>query len=414
MEGEIKVSKFFNNKSALKVLSIVVALFIWVFVLNTSNPYETTTFKGIPLKVQNEDFLAENDYVLKNNYKTSIDITIRGRHDSINKVKDSDFEASIDFSTIEGAADTYLAINGPFCSAKDISIISYNPENIEIMLSRITSKSFPLELSSNITVKSGYKVISVAPNVDSLTLNGEEALINSVDRVVASIDIKDLDKDVNKVVECKALNNEGKEIAILSRNLTAEVSVKVAKAVAVSLVANGSINDNYTEVSRTVTPNVVYIIGTTSVLAKVTDLKTEPVSIKDLTANLTTKVPLVLPEGVKLAEIGNEVDVNIIVEQILNNTFEIVGGDIILLNKLTDGSVEYRIKTEKVSIQLKGRKSLLDDISSASLHPTVDVSNLSEGTHRIPLKLSLPSLVKITQDGFIEVEVVKVTPESPI
>ncbi|NTV89282.1 MAG: hypothetical protein HGA22_02800 [Clostridiales bacterium] len=401
------MNNLFGSRTTLKVMSVLIAIFIWIFVLNTSNPYETATFKSIPLKVENESFLDENDYVLKNNYKTSIDITVRGRHDSISQVKDSDFSASIDFSKIKSADDSSLAINGPFCSAKDISIVSYNPEKIDIVLSRIKGNSFPLELSSDITVKTGYKIVSVTPNIDSLTLEGEEALVNSVDKVVASISIKDLDKDVNKSVECKVLNKEGKEISSLSKGLTVEVAVKVAKAVSVSMTVEGSLNDNYAEVSRTVLPNVVYITGTAAVLSKITEIKTAAVSIQDATENITSKVPLVLPEGVKLADMENSVAVGIEIEPILTNTFEIAGSGITLINQALDGSAEYKVKSEKVEVTLKGRKSLLENISAASLSPSADVSGLSEGIHRVKLKLTLPSLVKLPEDAYAEIEVIK-------
>jgi len=407
MEGEGQVNEFFNKTSTLKIISVLIAVLIWLYVLNTLNPYETAIFRNIPLKIENENYLTENDFVLKQPYRTTIDITVRGRHNNLVGLKDSDFTASIDFSQIKSAADRYLTIDGPYCKKRNVRIVSYNPEKIEIVLSRIKNSSFPLELSNNITTKAGYKIVSVVPSVDIVALEGEEALIDSVDKVVAKVDIKDLDKDITKLVNCKVLNKEGKEIPSLSKNLTVEVTVKVAKAVSVELVTSGTINPNYVEISRTVVPSVVYVSGPSATLSRLTELKTETVNINNLSGDLSTKASLILPENVKLHDAQPEVDVHINVEPIVTRSLSFQPYNVELVNRSADGSLEYKVKTENATVQLKGRKSLLESLSAATIKPTANVLNLPEGVHQVPLNLTLPDGVRLVQGVNIEVEITR-------
>jgi YbbR domain-containing protein len=402
------VKDILNKDIAIKVISVIIAIIAWLLVLNTSNPYETATFTSIPLTLENEDFLEENGFVVKNQFKRTIDITVRARRDVIRKIKDSDFEAKLDFSKIKSVNDTTLDITGLFCKVDDVAIVSYNPDRIDIMLSRITIGTFPLNLTSNITVKEGYKVLSITPNVDSITFEEEESLISSIDKVVANLEISNLDGDVTKRVPCKVINKDGKEIASLSKNLTVEVSVKTAKGIRVDAKITGSPADGYTLVSSTVNPSFIYVRGAAEVLDKVASLKTEQININGTKEDVEKEVSLVIPNGITLVDESNaKVNVSIAVEKIINKEITLTPSDIELINMKRDGTLDYRIKSESVTVQLNGRESLLENVTAATLRAEANVAGLNGGTHSVKLRLSLPAQVKQVQDAYAEIEIVE-------
>ena len=48
-----------KNNMWMKILSVVIAVLIWLFVANTNDPVVTKRFYSIPVKVMNEDALTK-------------------------------------------------------------------------------------------------------------------------------------------------------------------------------------------------------------------------------------------------------------------------------------------------------------------------------------------------------------------
>jgi YbbR domain-containing protein len=148
-------------------------------------------------------------------------------------------------------------------------------------------------------------------------------------------------------------------------------------------------------------------------LANLGDIKTEQVNIDKLASNLTTTASLVLPEGIKLVNSPKEVTVNIGVEKLVTKDLELSNNDISILNANNDGTLTYKIVPEKVLLQFKGRQSDLGSIRVDTVQPAVDVSGLAEGTHKLPLNISLPSQAKLVKPVEIEVKIEKVSQTTP-
>ena len=51
-----------KNNMWMKILSVVIAVLIWLFVANTNDPVVTKRFYSIPVKVMNEDALTKRGY----------------------------------------------------------------------------------------------------------------------------------------------------------------------------------------------------------------------------------------------------------------------------------------------------------------------------------------------------------------
>jgi YbbR domain-containing protein len=407
MEGEGQVRDIFKSDITIKIGAVLIAILFWVYVYNNSNPFTSRTFSNIPLKIENEAFLADNGYIIKNKYKSSIDITIRGRQDAVNNVQSGDFEAILDFSKIKSLDDKTLAIDGPYCNQKDVVIESPQSPTIDIQLARKVSNSFTVQLVNNITMKPGYKILKTTVNPDKITINDEEDLIKSIASIKAVLDTNNLDRSLSEQVVCRVYNGDGKEINGISRSLNVDVSVEVAKEVPVTLVTKGKPSADFIETMRQVTPQTVLITGPADQLAKITDIKTEPLDIENLSRNLNAAPVIKLPAGIKFASTPQDIAVSITVEKLAVKDFNVSGSDIQIANPIADGTLKYEILTGNVPLQLKGRISDLDAINVASLLPSVDVGTLTEGTHKQPLSIVLPDQVKLLQDAFVEVKVTK-------
>ncbi len=406
------MNDLFKKDITIKIASVLIAVTFWLYVSNIANPYSVKTFYNIPLKMENESFLDDNGYTIKSMDRTSIDITIRGRQEAIDKIRSSDFETLLDLSQIQSVDDKKLMITEPVCTQKDVTIVSYSPTIINVQLARNKSGSFPVELKSNITMKPGFVLVNTVLSPESITIGGEESIIDSVGSIKANLELKNLDRDTTTTVECKVYNKEGKEISSLSNGLKVNVTLEVAKEVPISLVTRGRLAADYVETLRVIEPVKALITGAAETLGSISELKTEPVDIDNITGNFTKAVSIVVPEGVKLVNGQKEITVSINVEKLMLRDIELVNNDISILNAVNDGSLTYEIKTDKLVLQFKGKQADLNTISPESLKPAVDVAGLAEGTYKLPLNVTMPSQVKLTQQAQVEVVISK-TAETP-
>ena len=68
-----------KNNMWMKILSVVIAVLIWLFVANTNDPVVTKRFYSIPVKVMNEDALTKRGYAYEILDGEEVNITVKER-----------------------------------------------------------------------------------------------------------------------------------------------------------------------------------------------------------------------------------------------------------------------------------------------------------------------------------------------
>ncbi len=392
---------FFKNNISIKIVSFMIALLLWFVALNTNNPY-TLREINVPLRIENENTLADKNLELKDmNYKKSVNISIWGRKDIVDKVSPDDLQVKLDFAKVMSADDKTLQVEGPVFSNKDIEIKLVSPMYIDIQLERIERSTLPVQVVFTGTPKDSYKIVAVTKTPENITIENMASLIGSADSIRAMVDITGLDKDLVIKKECKVYDKNGQEIAALSKNLSVDIKIDVAREVPVTLITEGNLPINYIETSRQYTPVKVLVDGPYDIVSKLTELKTGILSINNITANISKTVPLKLPTGAKLINTPEEVHVSILVEKLAEKVFLINKGNILYMNP--DEQFSYEVQEQQVKVTVSGRQQDIDLLDPTKIFPAADVNGLGEGTHRIILEVTLPS--GLTQAGQVTADI---------
>jgi YbbR domain-containing protein len=213
---------------------------------------------------------------------------------------------------------------------------------------------------------------------------------------------------VLKKLQCKVYDESGKEMSSLSKDLMVDVKVQVAKEVLVTLVIKGKPAADFTNTMRIVNPEKVLITGPAEVLSKISELKTQPVSIEKLSKTMETDSMIILPSGVKLVDMPREVAVSVVIEPLSEKRFVIAKDNITLTNMGAIDTFNYLVKTESIDVGIKAPKDALNSFNIKDVNPSVDVEGLTEGIHKLPLLFNLPEDVKLDKEYFVEVEVQRV------
>jgi len=404
------VIEIIRKDIALKVISVFSAILLWLVVLNRDNPYDSKTV-FVPIREINKETLEEKKLYLKNydDLPRSVEINYRGRREVAVNVLPADFSVVLDYSKIKSAEDKTIRLNEPYLvNPKDIAIIGYNPHFVRIELENIVEREFPIDVVLQGEPEAGYRVVGVSQNPKSVVFKERESLINTVSSVKANLDIKGLNKNLETKLECKAYNKKGEEIAQLSKNVFADIKIEMGKVVPVIPDVRGKPHQDYVDTGISVSPAQAVITGNPDVIAGIKELTTEPIDIENIRESLNTKGLVKLPDGVRLAGMQNEFAVSVGIEQLQKKEYIIPRESISIKNTVDDGSLHYEVKTENVTVVLKGRQGDLDSISLNSLKPSIDVRGLDEGAHSVALNIVLPPSIKLDNEKSIEVKISKI------
>lgn len=182
---------------------------------------------------------------------------------------------------------------------KDIKV-KIEPATIKVKIEHKLTKEFPVQVNvKEENLETGYSIGNPKISQDVVQVSGAKAAVNSVARVVATIDPdKGTKNDINEETLLQAVDRNGKTVNVLISPQTVNIKIAVQmnkKTVPLSLQKTGERSGyEYTLSSET---EQVTVYGKKQTLATLTDL---PVTIDmaDITKDTTRTVTLTLPSGV--------------------------------------------------------------------------------------------------------------------
>ena len=140
----------------------------------------------------------------------TISVTVKAKRSILNKIKTDDIRATADMKNLDVRTRSLIPI--------DISIPSYagrfeataNPINLRVSIELGKSETFPITATSSGTPRDGYQVGELKANPEKIKISGPESVIDSIDKVVALVDVSGQSKDEEKEAELILYDNNGK------------------------------------------------------------------------------------------------------------------------------------------------------------------------------------------------------------
>ena len=80
-----------SNNTGMKILSVFIAILIWLLVANINDPVRTERFSGIPVQIINENALTSLGYAYEVLEGDEVSITVEGKRSVLNDMSASDF-----------------------------------------------------------------------------------------------------------------------------------------------------------------------------------------------------------------------------------------------------------------------------------------------------------------------------------
>lgn len=393
---EKKKSKLFENKIFWAVVSLLAALFIWVYVTGTQEEPIELSFNNVEVVFTGEDTLqASRGYVINNISTETVSVKISGTRRNIGSLSASDIKATIDVSLISqtGTITQYYTLTYPDgVDADAVSIVSSNPSVISFNVTRMSTKQVPVEVQFKGSTAEGYIAGEVEYEPKTITISGPESELEQIDHVYAEIGGDELSMtrtaDVPFVLMDKSgneLSSDGFEFDVSTINVTIPISMMKEVSLYVQCIYGAGATEENTSIE--IEPSTITISGDTSVVSGINRIDIATIDLTDFALTLQDTYAIPLQNGVENVSGVTKAEVTIEIQGVSTKQFTVTNFN---YTGLPDGYYVEEIITQNLEVKVRGAQDVLDQIQSSNLRAVADLSEVTQtGIMYVPVKVEL-------------------------
>ena len=414
------------NKFTLKVLSLIIAILIWLLVRNVDDPIVVRTFYEIPVSIENASYLAENlEIPLLVDGKDTVKVRVKGARSVVSKLKKEDIKAVADMTQIISKDTTPIMVpvevTGTGISDSDITV---RPRNIQVDIEKQKSVEKTIAVSTGDTQPDkDYEIGNLKANPEKVTISGPETIINKIDKVVALIDVtgrkesnieiksqlKIYDKNLDELSPKQLEYLNIKEISDNTIRIQAQFW-KVKQNVKIKAEYSGEPKRGYEVDSINLVPDTISVAGTDEALKKLEqegntlEIPGKYIDVTDKTGDFEQNIDLseLLPEDLKLVrDLNSSVIATVKILPYNSRDYEVSVTQIEADNKAEDLDLVFQI-----TIRAKAKEQDLDSLSAANIQVQIDLSGYGEGEYEVPVTVTLPGGYELVESIKVKVKLV--------
>jgi len=360
------------------------AVIVWIFAVTQADPVETRTY---PRPIQMEIIGLGQNLMITNDITQQINLAVRAPS-SIHTQLANDInliDATLDLTGLEPGVHTLtpqisLGV-GP------AEIVRISPTSVFVRLDAIITESFPIKLRMIGNPAIGFEVQPPELSNETVLISGPQELIDTIEQVVAEINVTDVTDDVQRMIELVPYDAEELPVTGISLNpSTIQANIPVTqrggfRTVVVKIITSGQIAPGYRLTNIFAMPPTVTIFSADPNLVDDVPgfIETTPINLNMASEDIEIRVALDLPAGINVVGSQN-VTVQIGVEPIQSS---VSFNDLPIQIEGLGEDYEVEISPETVDIFISGPLPLLDQLNQDDILVLIDLTDQTPGTYQV-------------------------------
>lgn len=376
-----------NSRKSKIIISLVVAIALWVYVVGEMDPQIKKTFRSVPIKYVNEQALAEKGMAVSSLGKDQMSVTLSGKRSLFTRMDSEDLSAEVDLSNAAvGTNELSVELNVP----SGLESTHQSVSKVVVKVERRISQKKQIRVSYLGNYASGEEPTTLSISPSSVTVSGAKSLVRKVSYIRATVQKSRLSgKAASVTASLMPVDSSGYEVkdVVLSQK-TVHIRTALYKTKSVKL--NVSVKDSSDDSgNRTYdAPDRVTIKGPQSKLVDIDEIKSKPIDISDIHKDTMVKIEPILPDGVELASDSGNLTMTVNVKNgDYSKDFVFSSSDI----EVNDLGSDYdaQILTDSVKVTVAGSSKQLSAVKKGDIHLSVGAGDLGEGTHEVQIEAEL-------------------------
>lgn len=380
----------------VKLISLIVVIFLWAYVVNNSQNDELRTFRNIPVELKNMESINEKDLLIMEPKDPTVTVKLRGKRSDLLKIQRSDISVSVDLDGY-GERNSTIPINVIAPPNTTVSYVSKN--NIMFKFEKLIKKDMDIEIETVGNLPSDHLILtSKKASPDKITLKGASSQVSKIKKAKVVVDASTItnDTNLNLPVQLEDENGELVEGVELSQGfINVSLSINSTKEVPIKLKTTGSPAEGINISKYTFSQEHVSIVGAKETLDDINYIDTKPVDLTQINETTNVNIDLDLPEGIFLSDTDKKIILNIKVDKIENKEISLSDSNIEVENLGENLSWKLADENKNISLNLEGGTSDLDKVNGENIKIKLNLENLEKGIHTVDITVDEMEGVKV-------------------
>jgi len=411
-----------NNKLYSILLSVIVSFGLWLYVVNNVSVEDEITFYDIPVVLEREATLAENNLIITGQSTQSISLTLSGARNDLNKVNRGNITVKVDVSKINEPGEK-IGLKPTITYPPDV------PNNAFVEEARSTSyiyfdvdtrrtKEVPVIIQWTGSRSGDYIYDTENAVLDNpfVTVVGPAEVADQIDHAMIEIDLSEQTESISESFRYTLCDVDGEPVdakQIVTNVEEIHVDMNVQRIKEVEMVVNIVYGGGATELNTLVTvePEVIRLSGSEAILEELGDTYTIcTLNLADIEKSQDLKYAITLPEGVTNQTGVTEAVVTVRFSGLSTREFAVENIEII---NVPDGMDVEIINNILENVKMRGPASEISLLTAENLTAVVDFSAATAGnaTYKATIKAtdafpnvgalktySVPAIVRAVED----------------
>ena len=410
MEQKNEQGGFSRRKALQVVISILVAIAVWVYVDVEKAPDRTKTIRDIPVEFSGESTtLADKNLMLLSGYDTTVDLTIKGPKRELVKISKDNVRLVASTSSIDSVGVHTLRWDPIYpdgVQSSSLTVDWASKYKVTVTVGELYTKEVPVNCTITGQVADGYFTGETVLDPTSLVLRGQRDDLLNVAYAKLTVNISGATRSVIQTESVQLYDNDDNpvdngNIRTNASLIQAKVPVLTTKEVSLAVELSGVPGVAGQSIKTTVTPTSVRLIGEADVLENINEIVLATLYIEDLDLWQQNSYVVTAPDGTWLANSNEVATVEITMEGIEETTVTV---DTFSYTNVPSGL--YPEITGGLDVRLWGLADELAEIDAAALTAMADLSGITEpGSYRVPVTVTISGYRDVAVKGSYEVTV---------
>lgn len=412
--------KIITKKYLYILLSVLVAICIWIFVDELNGGVGTLEFKNIPITYRDtNDVLSERGLMLvlgeDNGTSETVDLELKGRRSLIAGLDDSMITVTADLSGITRTGKQTVGYTISYSDRKyndaTISVEDASFRRASVHISELNKRIIDVRCELIGNVADGYSAGEVQLSNTEMELRGQAKDIDRISYAKVTFDIgEDAAETITKELTYQFYDRndniiEGKGVHASVERVQAKLPVFVTKELPLVVNYVEAPGARLSNTERSLTPATITVSGDASLLKHVTSIVLGDIDLLELTDASTAyeaSYPIIIPDGCQ--------NLSGVTRATLKIRFKDMGSTQLLATNfdyanLPEGKTAT-ILTEELPVTFFGMMEDVDAMTSEDFVVIADLSDYSgaSGTYTVPAVIQVDSGLDVGVSGTYQVQ----------
>lgn len=382
-----------KNKLLTGLLSVVVALGLWLYVVTFVSPNSDKYYYNIPVVRQSEALLHERGLMITTSDTDTVSLHLEGSRVDLNKVNSSNIAVTVDVSKIYEVGThslTYSVTPPGDVASNAITVLSKSPNAITVTVEERITKAIPIDVKYSGSLADNFMADTENKEMDieSISITGPKSVVDQITVAVVNVDLEGKSESISGQFAYTLCNENDEPVDaklvttdVANVNLTLRIMRVKEIALNVNVIAGGGATLENTEI--TVSPETIWVSGSDNLLENLNGLDLGSINLAEVQENGIFTFPIKLPEGISdesgVTEATVEVKLpDLAVKMLTVKDFNAVN---------VPAGMDVDILTKSLEIQLRGPASLIADLTESDVSVTVDFTDTQTGTVKVKAQI---------------------------